>query len=774
MSETLVIVESPAKAKTLERYLGDGYKVIASYGHVRDLLPKSGAVEPDKDFEMHYQIIEKNSKSVDVIAKAVKSADRILLATDPDREGEAISWHLLELLKERNILKDKEVKRVVFHEVTKSAIQDAIEHPHDLSIDLINAQQARRALDYLVGFNLSPLLWKKILPGLSAGRVQSPALRMIVEREEDIEKFIKREYWTIEADLDHKKHEFFSKLTVLKGEKIKQFTITDTETAHAAMDELIKISNGELLVTEIVKKQRKRQPSPPFITSTMQQEAVRKLGFTAQKAMRTAQQLYEGIDIGDGAVGLITYMRTDSVTLAQDAVNEIREYIENTYGKESIPAQVREFKTKSKNAQEAHEAIRPTSVNYVPKDIKSKLSSDQYKLYELIWKRALACQMSHALIDTVSVDLGCGVDNLFRSSGSTVAFKGFLAVYEEGQDDNKNEKVQKALPPLKKDEKIKLLKIHPEQHFTEPPPRFSEATLVKTLEEYGIGRPSTYASIIYTLNQRGYVEIESKRFIPTDVGRIVKRFLTEHFKDYVDYDFTAKLEDELDAVSRGEKEWVPLMKEFWGPFSKTIKDKEENVSRSDANQARELGIEPKSGHPVSVRMGRYGPYVQIGTKDDEDKPRFAGLRPGQKMDAITYDEAMELFKLPRELGETNDGDEIVVNIGRFGPYVRYGSKFVSLKKEDDPYTVNLEYALELIAEKIKADAEKQIKIFEKEGISILKGRYGPYVTDGKKNARIPKDREPESLTLEESQTLLEEAPATRGKRRGSKKAGANK
>ncbi|MFT7591642.1 MAG: DNA topoisomerase-1, partial [bacterium] len=356
-------------------------------------------------------------------------------------------------------------------------------------------------------------------------------------------------------------------------------------------------------------------------------------------------------------------------------------------------------------------------------------------------------------------------------SGSTVAFKGFLAVYEEGQDDDKKEKDQKELPPLKKDEIIKLIKIRPEQHFTEPPPRFSEATLVKTLEEYGIGRPSTYASIIYTLNQRGYVEIESKRFIPTDVGRIVKRFLTEHFKDYVDYDFTAKLEDELDAVSRGEKEWVPLMKEFWGPFSETIKDKEDNVSRSEANQARELGIEPKSGHPVSVRMGRYGPYVQIGTKDDEDKPRFAGLRPGQRMDVITFDEAMELFKLPRELGETSDGDEIVINIGRFGPYVRYGSKFVSLKKEDDPYTVNLEHALELIAEKIKADAEKQIKIFENEGISILKGRYGPYVTDGKKNARIPKDREPESLTLEESQTLLEEAPATRGKRRGAKKAG---
>ncbi len=770
MSDTLVIVESPAKAKTLTRYLGGDYKVMASYGHVRDLLPKSGAVDPDNDFEMHYDIIEKNAKSVDAIAKAVKKADHLLLATDPDREGEAISWHLYELLKDRGVLDKKDIKRVVFHEVTKSAIQDAMHHPRELSIDLINAQQARRALDYLVGFNLSPLLWKKIRRGLSAGRVQSPALRMIVEREEEIERFKKREYWTIESDLNHKKQDFSAKLTILNGDKLKQFTVTESASAEKIKKDLLKIANGELVVSKIEKKQRRRQPSPPFITSTMQQEAVRKLGFTAQKTMRTAQQLYEGIDIGEGAVGLITYMRTDSVNLAQDAVQEIRDYIGNTYGKKSLPANARVFKTKSKNAQEAHEAIRPTSVNYVPKDIKPKLTTDQFKLYQLIWKRAVASQMSHALIDTVAADMECGNDNIFRATGSTVAEKGFLAVYEEGQDDEKKQDSnQKALPPLEEGEKVKLIDIRPEQHFTEPPPRYSEASLVKTLEEYGIGRPSTYASIIYTLKQREYVELENKRFIPTDVGRIVNRFLTEHFNDYVDYNFTAKLEDELDAVSRGEKDWVPLMKEFWKPFSAQIKDKEENVSRSEANQARELGSDPKTGLPVSVRMGRYGPYVQIGTKDDEEKPKFAGLRPGQRIDTITFEEAMELFKLPRELGETEEGEEVVVNIGRFGPYVRYGSKFVSIKKDDDPYTIDLDRALVLIAEKKKADAEKQIKLFKDEGISILNGRYGPYVTDGKKNARVPKDREPASLTLEESVKLLEEAPASRGRRRAKKK-----
>ncbi len=771
MSKGLVIVESPAKTKTLTRYLGKDYEVMASYGHVRDLLPKAGAVDPEQDFAMRYEVIEKNAKAVAAIAKAVKKADVIYLATDPDREGEAISWHLYELLKERGVLEGKEVKRVVFYEVTKSAIQEAMENPRDLSIDLINAQQARRALDYLVGFNLSPLLWKKIRRGLSAGRVQSPALRMIVEREEEIERFKKREYWTLEADLDHAKQEFSAKLNVYQGEKLKQFSVTDSAAAESVKTGLLQHAADGVIVESIEKKQRKRQPLPPFITSTMQQEAIRKLGFTAQKTMRTAQQLYEGIDVGDGSVGLITYMRTDSVSLAREAVSEMREFIGNTYGKESLPAHARTFKTKSKNAQEAHEAIRPTSVNYVPAEIKSKLTPDQFRLYELIWKRAVACQMNHATINTVSVDLACGKGNLFRATGSTVIDKGFLAVYEEGKDDEKLAVEQKALPPLEKNDRVKLLKIRPEQHFTEPPPRYSEASLVKALEEYGIGRPSTYASIIYTLRQREYVDMENKRFIPTDVGRIVNKFLTEHFSDYIDYDFTARLEDDLDAVSRGEKEWIPLMQDFWGPFSSQVRDKEENVSRSEANQARELGIDPKTGSPVSVRMGRYGPYVQIGTKEDEEKPRFAGLRPGQRIDTISFGEAMELFKLPRELGETVEDEEVVVNIGRFGPYVRYGKKFVSLKKDDDPYTISLERALELIKEKKKADAEKQIKIFAEEGISVLNGRYGPYVTDGNKNARIPKDKEPADLTLEESRSLLEQATPGRGRRRNNRKAG---
>ena len=766
MSKGLVIVESPAKAKTLNRYLGKDFEVMASNGHVRDLLPKAGAVDTEHDFAMHYEVIKKNAKSVDAIAKAVKKADTLYLATDPDREGEAISWHLYEILKDKGVLDAKEVKRVVFHEVTKSAIQEAIAHPRNLSEELINAQQARRALDYLVGFNLSPLLWKKIRRGLSAGRVQSPALRMIVEREEEIEKFVKQEYWTIEADLNHQKQDFVSKLTVFNNEKLKQFSITDTKKANSVKDELERESGeGYLVVDKIEKKQRKRQPAPPFITSTLQQEAVRKLGFTAQRTMRIAQQLYEGIDIGEGAVGLITYMRTDSVTLAQEAVEEIRGYINENFGKDYLPDSPRQYKTKSKNAQEAHEAVRPTSINRVPKDVKSKLTPEQFKLYELIWKRALACQMQHALIDTVSVDMACGKGNLFRATGSTIVEKGFMAVYLEDEDDVKKESEDKTLPPLKEGEKVKLKKIRPEQHFTEPPPRYTEASLVKSLEEYGIGRPSTYASIIQTLRQREYVEMDSKRFIPTDVGRIVNKFLTEHFTDYVDYDFTAKLEDELDAISRGEKQWVPLMRKFWKPFSSKVKEKEENVSRSEANQARELGTDPKTGLPVSVRMGRYGPYVQIGTKDDSEKPKFAGLRPGQRIDTISFEEAMELFKLPRELGETEEGEEVVVNIGRFGPYVRYGSKFVSLKKEDDPYKVELDRALELIKEKKKADAEKQIKVFEEAGISILNGRYGPYVTDGKKNARIPKDREPASLSLEESQALLAEAPASRGRRR---------
>jgi DNA topoisomerase-1 len=764
---SIVVVESPAKSKTLERYLGKDYKVLASYGHVRDLRAKSGAVDPDKDFSMQYEPIERNTKHVDAIAKALKKADTLYLATDPDREGEAISWHLYELLKEKGVLKDKKVHRVVFHEVTKSAIQDAIEHPRELASNLIDAQQARRALDYLVGFNLSPLLWKKVQPGLSAGRVQSPALRMIVEREKEIEEFKPREYWTIESDLELDKSAFQGKLNQFEGEKLKQFTITDEKRASEVRDILNKAAQGILNVDKVTKKQRKRQPAAPFITSTMQQEAARKLGFTAQRTMRVAQQLYEGIDVGEGSEGLITYMRTDSVNLAKEAVEEMRSFIKERYGKNALPTHAREFKTKSKNAQEAHEAIRPTSVSRVPADIKKSLSAEQFKLYELIWKRAMASQMKHATIDTVSVDLGCGEGNFFRATGSSIADPGFMEVYLEGQDDTKDDE-EKMLPQLKEGDKVTLLQIRNEQHFTEPPPRYSEASLVKSLEEHDIGRPSTYANIISTLLNREYVELESKRFYPTDKGKIVNDFLTNHFTDYVDYNFTAKLEDELDAVSRGEKDWVPLMKDFWQPFIHQVQDKDENVSRAEVAQARVLGVDPKSGKEVSVRIGRYGPYAQIGTKDDEDKPKFAGLRPGQKLDSITLEEAMELFKLPRDLGKTEEGEEVAASIGRFGPYIRYGSKFVSLKKDDDPYTVTLERALELIAEKKKADAEKQIKIFEDEGISVLNGRYGPYVTDGKKNAKIPKETEPKSLSLEDCKELLAAAPA-RGRRSKKKR-----
>jgi DNA topoisomerase I len=765
MSKSLVIVESPAKAKTLKRYLGKDYDILASYGHVRDLLPKSGAVDPEDNFRMNYQVIEKNAKHIDAIAKSLKDADALYLATDPDREGEAISWHLFEILKERGALDGKDVHRVVFHEVTQSAIKEAIQKPRRLSSDLIDAQQARRALDYLVGFNLSPLLWKKIRRGLSAGRVQSPALRMIVEREEEIERFKPREYWTVEADLKHDNSAFTAKLTHYNNEKLKQFSIDNTKQAESVRAALTQAGGKALVVENVEKKQRRRQPAPPFITSTLQQEASRKLGFTAQRTMRVAQQLYEGIDIGDGAVGLITYMRTDSVILADEAIKEMRAYIESQFGKDNLPGQPRVFKTSAKNAQEAHEAIRPTSVERVPQQIKSKLTDDQYKLYDLIWKRAVACQMKHATINTVAVDMVCGEGNIFRATGSTIADPGFMAVYQEDQDDQKKSDTDdRILPPLVKGDRPALDKIRAEQHFTEPPPRYSEASLVKSLEEYGIGRPSTYASIISTLLQREYVELDRKRFVPTDVGRIVNKFLTEHFSDYVDYDFTARLEDELDAIARGEKDWIPVMERFWKDFEHQVKDKEENVTRKEAVQARDLGTDPKSGRPVSVRMGRYGPFVQIGTREDEEKPKFAGLRPGQRMDTITLEEALPLFKLPRALGETPDGEEVEANIGRFGPYVRYGKKFVSLPKDDDPYTVTLDRALELIREKKKADAEKQIKVFKEDGISILRGRYGPYVTDGKKNARVPKDREPESLSLEESRELLEQAPS-RGRRR---------
>jgi DNA topoisomerase I len=612
MSKNLVIVESPAKAKTIKKYLGPGFEVMASYGHVRDLLPKEGAVDFAHHFAMRYELIEKNEKHVDSIVKAMKKADALYLATDPDREGEAISWHVYEILRERKILDNKQVHRVAFYEITRNAVKLAIENPREISMELVNAQQARRALDFLVGFNLSPLLWRKIRRGLSAGRVQSPALRMIVEREEEIERFVSQEYWDIEAALSHTQQTFSGRLNIYEGTKLEQFSITHEKQAETIKKALIKAAEGKLKVIKVEKKQRKRNPAAPFITSTLQQEAARKLGFTAQRTMRAAQQLYEGIDTGNGAVGLITYMRTDSVNMAVEAIEEIRKLIVERYGKENLPDEPRVYRTKAKNAQEAHEAIRPTSVANLPESVKEFLSEEQFKLYDLIWKRSMASQMISATIDTVAADMQCGKkEHFFRATGSVLTDPGFIRVYQEGVDDTKvaeNEE-ERILPPLAEGDEVDLKDIICNQHFTEPPPRYSEATLIKTLEEYGIGRPSTYAAIIYTLQNREYVLQASKRFHPTDVGRIVNKFLTQYFTQYVDYEFTARLEDELDAVSRGEKEWVPLLEEFWSPFKLQVDEIAETVSRKEVTQEALDETCPECSKPLSIRLGRRGRFI---------------------------------------------------------------------------------------------------------------------------------------------------------------------
>lgn len=713
---------------------------------------------------MEYELNEGSEKAVREIVSAAKKADAVYLATDLDREGEAISWHIYKILEEKGLTEKIPFFRVEFSEITKGAIQDAVDNPRELSMPLVNAQQARRALDHLVGFNLSPLLWKKIKTGLSAGRVQSPALRMIVEREREIEAFVPREYWSIQADLKRDEEAFPARLVAFEGDTLKQFDIENADRANAVRQHLVDASGGKLKVDRITRKQRKRSPAPPFITSTLQQDAARKLRFTAQRTMRTAQALYEQ--------GLITYMRTDSLTLSQQALADLRDVIGKRYGADYLPEKPNFYRSKSKNAQEAHEAIRPTEAGMTPKEAKAKLNEDQAKLYGLIWKRTMACQMTNALVDTVAVEFDCG-DGVFRANGSVIAFPGFLKVYEvstpQGQEENEN-----ALPDLKEGETVNIEEIRAEQHFTEPPPRFSEASLVKALEDYGIGRPSTYASIIQTLQRRHYVEMDRRRFIPTDTGRVVAKFLENHFEPYVDYEFTARMEDELDAISRGEVDWVPPLEKFWKPFIKRVKEKEESVSRQEAKLTRELGIDPKSGKPVSVRLGRYGPHAQIGTVEDEEKPRFAGLNPGQRLETITLEEALELFKLPRELGFTPEGEPVSAAIGRFGPYIRYGNKFVSLR-DGDPHTVELSEALELIAAKKKADLEKILRTWPDSDVQILKGRWGPFITDGDKNARIPKDREYESLTLEECMEFLAAAPdKKRGRKKAKKKAAGKK
>ncbi len=803
----LLIVESPSKAKTLKKYLGNDFEVLASYGHVRDLIPKTGAVDTEHDFAMKYEIIERNAKHVDAIAKAVKAADAIYLATDPDREGEAISWHIAEILKSRNLIKNKILKRVVFHEITKNAVQHAIDEPRDILMPLVNAQQARRALDYLVGFNLSPLLWKKIRRGLSAGRVQSPALRLIVERELEIEAFKSQEYWTIHLESSKKQHTFDAKLIQLNGQKVEQFTVTTQDQQADIVGKLLVASAGKTTVSRVEKKQKSRSPAAPFTTSTLQQEAVRKLGFTTSRAMRIAQQLYEGIDIGSGAVGLITYMRTDSFSMATEAVMQIRDYIKRNFDADYLPKSPIMYKTKSKNAQEAHEAIRPTDITRTPASLRAHLTPEQFRLYEMIWKRALACQMTQAKFDAVSVDLAVGSDaNLFRATGQTMIFPGFIAVYMEGVDDEEEEGESK-LPVLETGEVLDVQKIFGDQHFTEPPPRYGEASLVKTLEEYGIGRPSTYASIISTLQDREYVILDKKRFTPTDVGRVVNKFLTEHFTRYVDYDFTAKLENQLDSVAEGELEWVPLLDEFWQGFNQQILAKA-NIDRADMTheltgedcpkcgkplskrlgkfgmfigctaypecdyirnlntngdaraEPTTIGTEPESGKDILLMNGPYGPYLQLGLpiEGEKKKPKRVSIPKDIPLADVNLDKALMLMALPRDLGlhpETNK--KVIANIGRFGPYVNHDGKFKSIPRSDNIFDIDLARAVELLAQANTGPAPiRELGNHPTEGgaIAVYAGRYGPYVQHGKLRATLQKSQEPETVTLEEAVELL--------------------
>jgi len=806
----LLIVESPSKAKTLKKYLGADFEVLASYGHIRDLTPKTGSVDTDNGFAMKYELIERNTRHVEAIAKAVKKADEVLIATDPDREGEAIAWHLMEILKSRKLLDKKPTRRVVFYEITERAVKDAVANPREVAMELVNAQQARRALDYLVGFNLSPLLWKKISPGLSAGRVQSPALRLIVEREEEIERFQAREYWTLHLDSHKGKQKFGARLTQFEGEKIQQFSVETEARANEIVAALGQATEGT--VAKVEKKRRQRQPTAPFTTSTLQQEAVRKLGFSAERAMRVAQQLYEGIDTGKGAVGLITYMRTDSVNLSQEAIADFRDYIGKTFSADYLPKSPVVYTSKAKNAQEAHEAIRPTAIARTPDSVRDYLSQEQFKLYEMVWKRALASQMAPAQLDTVAVDIAVGSPkNLFRATGQTIAFEGFLAVYREDEDEPTGDEDEARLPALAEGETVPVDKLFGEQHFTQPPPRYSEASLVKTLEEHGIGRPSTYASIISTLlyerdNVGAYALLDKKRFKPTPIGRLINCFLTRHFHDYVDYDFTAHFEDELDEISNGEREWIPVMDEFWSQFSGQLDAKakvergcpvdeacpkcgkplllqsskrglfigcsgypECDYTRPFGDQPAPgediiLGDDPATGLPIKLLNGRFGWYVQVGDMPEDKKapkPRRASWPKDKPVEGADLATALRLLSLPRELGHNpQTGLPIVANTGRFGPYLLHDGKFRSIPKNLDVYTIDLPQALEVLAAPVTgrggASPGRELGKHPEDGkpVTVKEGRYGPYVSHGKVNATLPKDVSPDTIELAEALDLI--------------------
>ncbi|MEZ5937110.1 MAG: type I DNA topoisomerase [Hyphomonadaceae bacterium] len=855
----VVVVESPGKVKSINKYLGPGYKVMASYGHIRDLPSKDGSVKPDEDFSMSWDIDAKSSKHVRAIADAVKEADGLILATDPDREGEAISWHVLEALNARRVLKDKPVQRVTFNAITKKAVTEAIEHPRQIDQQLVDAYLARRALDYLVGFSLSPVLWRKLPGSRSAGRVQSVALRIIVDREVEIERFKAEEYWQIAAQLSTPGGQFEARLVELDGKKLQKFSLPNQETADAA---LAAVRAGAFRVASVEAKPLKRNPPPPFTTSTLQQEAARKLGFSASRTMQVAQRLYEGIQINGENVGLITYMRTDGVQMAEEAYQAARGVIGRLHGENYLPDGPRRYSSKAKNAQEAHEAVRPTDFARLPHEL--HVEPDMKRLYELIWKRAVASQMEAAVMERTTVEIPSSDGRVgLRATGQVVKFDGFLKLYQEGRDsrDDDEDDDDGRLPPIAVGETPKLESAQATQHFTEPPPRYSEASLVKRLEELGIGRPSTYASIISTLIDRGYVKLEQKRFQPEDKGRLVTIFLEKFFAKYVEYDFTAGLEEQLDLVSDGKLSWKELLRQFWNAFSADIEGVQElrvsnvidvinevlephifptkideetgevlnpracpicsdgqlslklgrfgafigcsnypdckytrpfGVEGGDASSAippegKPLGEDPNTGLAVTLRTGRFGPYVQLGEAVEGEKPRRSSIPKGWKLDELDLERALKLLSLPREVGKhPEDGEPIIANLGRYGPYVQHLKTYANVSDIEELFDIGLNRAVTLIAEKRanpgrgRGAAAKPLRELGEHPdggpINLYSGRYGPYIKHGSVNANIPKGSDPAEITLEQAIELVNAraAVAGKGKKKPAKKAAAKK
>lgn len=838
----LVIVESPAKAKTINKYLGNDYKVLASFGHVRDLPEKNGSVDPDEEFSMIWEVQSASGQRLNEIADYLKKSDRLILATDPDREGEAISWHVLEVMRQKGVLDGKQIQRVVFNAITRNAVTEAMNHPRELDEKLVHAYLARRALDYLVGFNLSPVLWRKLPGARSAGRVQSVALKLICERELEIEKFIPREYWSVSADFTTQNGDKLpTRLTLLKGGKVEKFTLTNEAEAMAAKDA---IETGRFKVNRIESKPGQRNPSAPFTTSTLQQEAARKLGFNAKRTMQIAQLLYQGIEIDGEATGLITYMRTDGTQIAPEAVTETRDVIKADFGPDYLPEKAREYQTKAANAQEAHEAIRPTSLTRRPEYIASTLDADQAKLYELIWKRTMASQMENARVQRTTIDITDESEATgLRASGTVITFPGFLKLYEEGKDDEKSDKEEEqTLPQVTEGIPLDLQKVSPDQHFTEPPPRFSEATLVKKMEELGIGRPSTYASVLSVLRDRDYVFMDRNRFHPQDKGRLVTSFLESFFNQYVEYDFTAALEGDLDKVSNGDLDYKDVLRKFWENFSYSVdstmeirntqildkmnevlgphifKDTGDGDPRicpkcnegelslktgkfgafvgctrypecrftrpfaqaegREGDIERELGNDPETGLIVYLKDGRFGPYIQLGDAgEDNEKPKRSGLPKDMRPADMTLDYALRLLSLPRLVGKHPEtGEDITADLGRYGPYLKHGKQSASLETVDEIFEIGVNRAVTVIAEKKSKAPARGSSVIKELGehpddgkpVNIMNGRYGPYVKHNKINATIPKDEEPDSVTLERALELIAARAAKAGA--GKKKA----